>query len=166
MAPIQASPEGTYGTKTRRWVRKLIDSLARRQIDSYRRAGGTGTYGPRRVKWLNRPLVLLITKGARSGLERTVAINGFADGDDAWLVVASNGGSAHHPAWFKNMIQHPDDVWLQVGARKVRVRGESLTGAERDEAYGRIANTITLYAGYPKKTDREIPVVRLTRVAG
>jgi deazaflavin-dependent oxidoreductase (nitroreductase family) len=111
------------------------------------------------------PLVLLNTKGARSGLERTVSVNGFADGDDAWLVVASNGGSATHPAWFKNMVMHPDDICLEVGREKVRVRGDLLTGAEREEAFGRIAKITSSYSGYRTKTDREIPVVRLTRVS-
>jgi deazaflavin-dependent oxidoreductase (nitroreductase family) len=112
------------------------------------------------------PLVLVNTKGARSGLERTVSVNGFADGDDAWLVVASNGGSPMHPAWFKNMVRHPDDIYLEVGSEKVKVRGDLLTGTEREGAFGRIAKITNSYAGYQTKTDREIPVVRLTRVSG
>ncbi|MHB8611690.1 MAG: nitroreductase/quinone reductase family protein [Candidatus Dormibacteraceae bacterium] len=160
MAPIQASPEGTFGTNRRIWLRKLIDSLAKRQIDSYRRTGGTGGM----FRMMNRPLVLLTTQGARSGLERTVSINGIADGDDVWLIVASNGGSARHPAWFKNMVQHPDAIWLEVGSRKMKVRGETLTGKEREEAFGRITKVIGAYTGYLRKTDREIPIVRLTRV--
>jgi deazaflavin-dependent oxidoreductase (nitroreductase family) len=112
------------------------------------------------------PLVLLTTKGAASGLERTVSVNGFADGDDDWLIVASHGGSARHPAWFKNMVKHPDDIWLEVGSRKMKVRGDSLTGKEREGAFSRIANVTNAYAGYQTKTDREIPIVRLTRVSG
>jgi deazaflavin-dependent oxidoreductase (nitroreductase family) len=158
VAPIQESPEGTYGSRTPALLRKLIDSLVKRRIASTRRTGGAGGM-------MNRPLALLTTKGARSGLDRSVVINGIADSDDAWLVVASNGGSARHPAWFKNMVQHPGAIWLEVGSRKMKVRGESLTGKERDEAYSRIAKMIQLYAGDPKKTDRMIPVVRLTRVS-
>jgi deazaflavin-dependent oxidoreductase (nitroreductase family) len=154
-----ASSEGTYGTQRQKWIRGLIDSLAKRQIDSYRRSGGTGGM------FRNRPLVLLTTKGARSGLERTVATNGFADGDDAWLVVASNGGSARHPAWFKNMVQHPDAIWLEVGSRKIKVRGDSLIGKDREEAFSRITKVIKAYGGYQRKTDREIPIVRLTRIS-
>jgi deazaflavin-dependent oxidoreductase (nitroreductase family) len=117
-------------------------------------------------RFIKRPVVLLTTKGARSGLERTVAINAIADGDDAWLVIASHAGSARHPAWFKNMVQHPDAIWLEVGSRKMKVRGDSLTGNEREEAFARIASVIKAYAGYQRKTDREIPIVRLTRVSG
>jgi deazaflavin-dependent oxidoreductase (nitroreductase family) len=157
VGPISASPEGTYGSGTPALVRKLIDSLVKRRIASTRRTGGAGG--------MSRPLALLTTRGAQSGLDRSVVINGIADGDETWLVVASNGGSAHHPAWFRNMVRHPDAIWLEVGGRKMRVQGESLMGKERDEAYNRIAKMIQLYAGYPKKTDRVIPVVRLTRVS-
>ena len=158
--PIQAPPEGTYGAKRVKFLRKLIDSLARRQIESYRRTGGAG----RMFRMMKNPLVLLTTKGARSGLERTVSINGIADGDDAWLVVASDGGSAHHPAWFKNMARHPDDIWLQVGSRRMKVQGDSLTGGEREDAFRRITAVVNAYSGYVRKTDREIPIVRLKRV--
>jgi deazaflavin-dependent oxidoreductase (nitroreductase family) len=159
--PIQATPEGTYGTTRPKWLRKLFDSLVRRQIASYRRNGGMGRMG----RFIKRPIVLLTTTGARSGLERTVAINAIADGDGAWLVIASHAGSASHPAWFKNMVQHPEAIWLEVGSRKMKVRGDSLTGNEREEAFGRITAVIKTYAGYQRKTDREIPIVRLTRLS-
>ena len=112
------------------------------------------------------PVVLLSTKGARSGQERTATLGGFADGDNAWLIVASMGGAAENPAWFNNMVKHPDDMWLEVGTRKMKVRGDSLTGREREEALARIAAISPRYAGYQKKTDREIPIVRLTPVEG
>jgi hypothetical protein len=83
---------------------------------------------------------VLTTRGARSGRERTVSSNGIADGDEAWLIVASNGGSARHPARFKNI-------------------------QERKEAFRRISAVIRAYAGYQRKTDREIPVVHLTRIS-
>jgi deazaflavin-dependent oxidoreductase (nitroreductase family) len=115
---------------------------------------------------MKRPIVLVTTKGGRSGLERTVTLNGFADGEDAWLIVASNSGAATHPAWFLNMVKHPDDIWLEVGSRKMKVSGDSLTGREREEAYARVTNVVKQYAGYVNKTDREIPIVRLTRLSG
>jgi deazaflavin-dependent oxidoreductase (nitroreductase family) len=108
------------------------------------------------------PVVLLTTRGAKSGLERTASLGGFVDGDDAWLVVASNMGSAKHPAWFLNMIKNPDDIWLEVGKRKMKVRGESLKGTAREDAIKRIAAISARYGGYQQKTDRKIPVVRLT----
>ena len=162
--PIEAAPEGTYGTKMPggKFLARLIEPLAKRQIESYRKTGGNS----RMFRMMKRPIVLLTTKGARSGEERTVSLNGFEDGDDAWLIVASKSGSATHPAWFKNMVQHPDAIWLEVGSRKMKVRGDSLTGLERDEAYARIVKLVSSYAGYEKRTDRKIPVVRLTRISG
>jgi deazaflavin-dependent oxidoreductase (nitroreductase family) len=157
---IQASPKGTYGTKIpgRRFLQKLFKPLARTQITAYRRSGGTD----RMSRMMGFPVVLLTTKGARSGLERTTALGGFADGEDAWLVVASNGGAANHPAWFFNMVHNPDDLWLEVGKRRVKVQGESLLGAKRTAAINRIAAISARYGKYQERTDREIPVVRLT----
>jgi len=78
-------------------------------------------------------------------------------------VVASLTGAARHPAWFLNMAKHPDDIWLEVGSERFKVRGESLEGRERAEALARIARISPRYGGYQQKTDREIPIVRLTR---
>jgi len=162
--PIEKTPEGTYGTKMPggKFLARLLEPLAKRQIDSYRKTGGNS----RMFRMMKRPIVLVTTKGARSDLERTVTLNGFADGEDAWLVVAPNSGAATHPAWFLNMVDHPDDIWLEVGSRKMKVSGDSLTGREREEAYALVTNVVKQYAGYVKKTDREIPVVRLTRLSG
>jgi deazaflavin-dependent oxidoreductase (nitroreductase family) len=144
-----------------KWLQRLFEPLVKRGINSYRKTGGTN----RMSRMMGFPVVLLTTKGAKSGVERTVSLGGFEDGDDAWLVVASWGGSAHHPAWFKNMVEHPDEIWLEVGSRRMMVRGDCLTGASREEALGRIAATAARYGGYQKKTDREIPIVRLTRIS-
>jgi deazaflavin-dependent oxidoreductase (nitroreductase family) len=161
--PIHSTPEGTYGTKMPggKVLMKLIEPLAKRQIASYRKTGGNS----RMIRMMKMPVVLLTTKGARSGEERTVTINGFADGDDVWLIVASKGGAATHPAWFRNMVQHPDDIWLEVGSRKMKVRGDTLTGRDREEALAGIVKVLPQYAGYEKKTDRQIPIVRLTRIS-
>jgi hypothetical protein len=63
------------------------------------------------------------------------------------------------------MIKHPDDIWLEVGKRKMKVHAEALTGAAREEAYNRVAAVAPQYGEYPKKTDRMIPVIRLTPVS-
>ena len=74
-------------------------------------------------------------------------LGGFPDGDDTWLVVASKGGSPSHPAWFINLAKHPDQVWLEVGNRKLRVAVESLTGAQREGALARVAGGIVNSCG-------------------
>ena len=143
-------------------LRKLFEPMAKRGIDAYRRSGGKN----RMSTMMGFPMVLLTTKGARSGQERTVQLGGFADGDGAWLVVATDGGSPRHPAWFNNMVKDPDEIWLEVGSRKMKVTGESLHGREREETLARIAAISPRFGGYQKKTDREIPIVRLTRISG
>ena len=161
---ITATPNGTYGTKMPggKFMQKLFEPMAKRGIAAYRRTGGKN----RMSTMMGFPVVLLTTKGAKSGQERTVSIAGFAEGDETWLVIASAGGSHRHPAWFNNMVKHPDDLWLEVGSRKMKVTGESLHGSEREETLARVAVKSPRFGGYQKKTDREIPIVRLTRISG
>ena len=162
--PIQPTPNGTRGMDMPggKLLQKVFEPLAKRHVGAYRKTGGTD----RMSRMMKFPLVLLTTKGAKSGEERVVALGGFQEGDDAWLIVASKGGSKTHPAWLNNMIKHPEDIWLEVGKRKMKVHAEALTGAAREEAYGRVAAEAPNYGEYPKKTDRVIPVIRLTPVSG
>lgn len=111
------------------------------------------------------PIVLITTVGHRTGKEHTHVVGGFSNGDDRWLVVASNGGSASHPAWFINLAKNPDQVWVQVGNRRFRADVESLQEPERGEAYARVVAMAKNYAAYPKMTNREIPVLRVTPAA-
>ena len=109
------------------------------------------------------PVVILTTRGAKTGQTRTSSPRRLCGRRDAWLVAATIGGSARHPAWVLNMAAHPDDIWLEVGTERFKVRGESLEGTERVEALARIAKVASRYGKYQEKTDREIPIVRLTR---
>jgi len=162
--PIQPTPNGTRGVDMPggKLLQKVFEPLAKRHVGAYRKTGGTD----RMSRMMKFPLVLLTTKGAKSGEERVVALGGFQEGDDAWLIVASKGGSKTHPGWLNNMIKHPDDIWLEVGKRKMKVHAEALTGAAREEAYGRVAAEAPNYGEYPRKTDRVIPVIRLTSISG
>jgi deazaflavin-dependent oxidoreductase (nitroreductase family) len=139
---------------------KLFKPLNAVVIRRYRRSGGT-----RGTSRMGFPVVLLTTCGAKTAQMRTTPVGGFADGENSWLVVASLGGAARHPAWFFNMAKNRDDIWLEVGNERFRVRGESLEGQERAEALARIAAIAPRYGTYQQKTDREIPIVRLTREA-
>ena len=161
---IEKTPSGTRGTEMPggKLLQKVLGPLATRHIGAYRKTGGTD----RMSKMMSFPVILLTTKGAKSGAERIVALGGFHEGDDAWIILASKGGSKTHPAWLNNMVAHPDDIWLEVGKRKMKVLAESLRGAEREEAYRRVAAVAPQYGEYPKKTDRVIPVIRLKAVSG
>jgi deazaflavin-dependent oxidoreductase (nitroreductase family) len=139
------------------FLMRLVKPLMDMQISRYRRTAGATP-----PQMMGFPVVLLTTVGAKTGKERTHVLGGFSEGDDAWLVVASNGGSPTHPAWFINLAKNPDKVWIEVGNRKLAVKVDSLKGPEREQALARVAAVAPRYAGYQKKTDREIPVIRLT----
>jgi deazaflavin-dependent oxidoreductase (nitroreductase family) len=158
--PIRIPPAGTRGQKMPPGVgllMKLAKPLMDGQVSRLKRAAG-----PEPPQMMGFPVVLLTTVGAKTGIERAHVLGGFADGDDAWLVVASKSGSATHPAWFINLAKNPDKIWIQVGNRKLAVKAESLKGAARTEALARVAAIAPRYGGYQEKTDREIPVIRLT----
>ena len=159
---IRVSPTGTRGSRFPRSgpLGKLFQFFGRRQVKAYRRGGEEKVSSK-----MGFPVVILTTRGAKTGQTRTSPVGGFADGEHAWLVAATLGGSAHHPAWFLNRAAHPDDIWLEVGSERFKVRGESLEGQERIEALARVAKVSSRYGEYQEKTDREIPIVRLTRVS-
>jgi deazaflavin-dependent oxidoreductase (nitroreductase family) len=108
--------------------------------------------------------LVLTTIGARSGAERTSPVGWFPTGDDdSWLIVASAAGAPKNPAWYYNLAAHPDKVTIEMGGRRIPVTAEQLHGAEREEAWQRITKTAPRFAQYETKTDRELPVIRLTR---
>ena len=157
---IHVGPPGTRGARvpTRGPLAKLFKLIGKRQTQTYRRDGEQ-----RLSRRMGFPVVLLTTRGAKTDLMRTTPVGGFADGENSWLVAASLAGAARHPAWFLNVAKHPDDIWLEVGAERFKVRAESLQGQDRADALGRIAAIAPRYGKYQQKTDREIPIVRLTR---
>ena len=154
---IHIPPRGTRGDRTMEVFMRLLRPFAGREVARYQKI-----QGPEPGKFMGFPVLVLTTLGAKSGKERNTVLGGFPDGHDTWLIIASNSGSATHPAWLHNIAHHPDKVWVQVANRKFQARCESLTGKERDEAYARVARVAPQYAGYPKKTDREIPVLLIT----
>jgi deazaflavin-dependent oxidoreductase (nitroreductase family) len=111
-------------------------------------------------------LLTLTTYGSRSQREHRVSLGYVPDPTHpgAWLVVASFGGATRHPAWYVNMARNPDRIRVTLDGRTFRVRADSLSGTERAEAWNRIVAANHVYAGYQTKTDREIPIVRLTSV--
>jgi deazaflavin-dependent oxidoreductase (nitroreductase family) len=108
-------------------------------------------------------LLYLTTVGAKSGQKRQSTVSRFADGDDSWLIVASAGGSAQNPAWYHNIAAHPDQVWVEFSGKQQRVTPSQLDGQAREQAWQRITQAHPRYRGYQEKTDREIPVIKLTR---
>ncbi|MFD7654349.1 nitroreductase family deazaflavin-dependent oxidoreductase [Actinosynnema sp. NPDC059797] len=105
--------------------------------------------------------LLLTTRGRRTGQPRRTALIYRALGD-AYVVVASNGGSTDHPAWFRNM-QADNTAEVQVAADRFRVRSRVATGEERERLWRLMTEVWPAYDEYTEKTDREIPVVVLER---
>jgi deazaflavin-dependent oxidoreductase (nitroreductase family) len=110
--------------------------------------------------------LVLTTVGAKSGAQRTNPVGWFPGGDDSWLIVASAGGAARNPAWYHNIAAHPDEIRIEVNGQTISVRAEQLHGAERDQAWQQITASAPRFAGYERKTDRELPVIRLVRQSG
>jgi len=105
------------------------------------------------------PLLLLHSIGAKSGEERVSPMMYLPDGD-RYLVFASKAGAPTNPAWYHNLLAHPDAT-IEVGDDIVPVRATELPRAERDEKYAEQAALYPGFADYEKKTDRVIPVVAL-----
>jgi deazaflavin-dependent oxidoreductase (nitroreductase family) len=155
---IRVSAPGSRGMRVPGPLLKIVKLIGKLQVWMYRRSGGQ-----RLSSKMGFPVVLLTTRGAKTGRARTTPVGGFPDEESSWLVVAALAGAARHPAWFFNMARHPDDIWLEVGKERFKVRGETLHGQERAKALARIAAISARFGGYQQKTDREIPIVRLTR---
>ena len=121
------------------------------------------TNGELGFKWKRgSEILLLTTKGRKSGEERTHALI-FREVDGDHVIVASTGGMPTHPAWFVNMEANPDDVEIQVKADVFKVRHRVAEGEERERLWDLMNEVWPDYAAYQKKTDRQIPVVVLSR---
>lgn len=131
------------------WVRK--------HIDRYVESGGEQGH-----EW--RPGVttlLLTTRGRRSGEPRRTALIYQPDGD-RHVIVASNGGSKGHPAWYLNLKSSPE-VEVQVGSDVFKAHARTSSGEERARLWDLMNEIWPDYNSYQQRTDREIPVVVLER---
>ena len=79
---------------------------------------------------------------------------------------ASAAGAARNPAWYHNIAAHPDQVRIEVGGRMIPVTAGQLHGAERDQAWQQVTAATPRFAAYQRKTDRELPVIRLLPRSG
>jgi deazaflavin-dependent oxidoreductase (nitroreductase family) len=129
-----------------RWVNKMAASRIRR----------TG-----KMTGMGFNALILTTVGARSGAQRSNPVGWFPGDDDSWLIVASAAGAARNPAWYHNIAAHPDQVKIELNGRTIPVTAEQLHGADRDQAWQQIATAVPRFAAYQRKTDRELPVIRL-----
>ena len=158
---VTLSPKGTRGTEIPGFAKALMKAGAGLGNLLFNMMGD-------RMKMQGQPLVLLTTIGAKSGKQREALLGRFDDTEHpgAWLVVGSNGGAARHPGWCHNLVANPDQAWATVDKQKTRVRADSVEGAEYQVAWDRIVSLAPGYGSYLEKTDRHIPIIRLTPVEG
>ncbi|MEV7447750.1 nitroreductase/quinone reductase family protein [Streptomyces nigra] len=109
-------------------------------------------------------LLLLTTTGARTGRPHTTPVAYLPDGGERVLVIASAAGSPKHPAWFHNLVAHPE-VTVEAGAFTYPARAVVLEGEERDRAFTRAVEAEPGWAAYQERTERVIPVVALYEIA-
>jgi deazaflavin-dependent oxidoreductase (nitroreductase family) len=145
------TPNGTHGARQPK-AGLLMRWFNGWNMNRIRRKGG---------KVMGMDALVLTTVGRKSGVERSTPVAYFADGNDAWLVAASANGAANNPAWYHNLAAHPDQVRVEVAGRRVAVSAVQLDGQAREEAWRRIKNDLPRFAKYERRTDREIPVIRL-----
>jgi len=107
------------------------------------------------------PSLELTTIGRKSGTPRSVMLTSPLQEGDAYVVVASRGGDDIHPAWFLNLRDNPAVEVTVVGQPKRDMHARVASAEERARMWPIIADKYRNYAGYQKRTKREIPLVLL-----
>jgi deazaflavin-dependent oxidoreductase (nitroreductase family) len=119
------------------------------------------TNGERGHNWRGATILLLSSKGRASGEQRTTPLIYRTDGEH-WVVVASKGGAPKDPSWFRNLEADPE-AQIQVRAEKVPVLAKAAEGDERRRLWALMTEAWPAYDDYQARTEREIPVVVLSR---
>jgi deazaflavin-dependent oxidoreductase (nitroreductase family) len=109
----------------------------------------------------DRPLLLLTTTGARTGLTRTTPMMFVPDGERL-LVIASNAGAPRDPDWFHNLVAYPD-VTVEVTGDTFEATATVLLDEEREPVFAEIVRLYPFFAEHQARAGRDIPVVALTR---
>ena len=128
-------------------------------VDRYLATGGEEGH-----EWVRGTKTLILTtKGRRTGEERQSPLIYGRRGDD-YLVVASKGGHPKPPAWYLNLVAEPN-VTVQVKGERFRAKARTATPDEKPELWRIMTAEWPDYDEYQRKTDRDIPVVVLERIA-
>jgi deazaflavin-dependent oxidoreductase (nitroreductase family) len=135
-------------------IRKYVASGGE---EGYLWHGADGSFAP------GAPILLLTTTGRKSGQARRTALIFGQDGDD-YLIVASKGGAPEHPLWYGNLVANPE-VELQVKADVFKATARTATAEEKTRLWPKMVDVWPDYANYQTRTDRDIPIVILTRAS-
>ena len=141
--------EGDYEPSPAQWVRD--------QVEAYERSGGAegGT-----LRDTGMPVVIVTTKGNKSGKIRKIPLMRVEHGGE-YLLVASMGGAPNNPVWYYNLKADPDTVTVRDGAEVHAVTVRELDGDERAEWWDRAVAAYPPYAEYQTRTERRIPSASL-----
>jgi deazaflavin-dependent oxidoreductase (nitroreductase family) len=107
-------------------------------------------------------LLLMTTKGAKSGKESIVPVAYTKDGEN-FVVVASKGGAPTNPSWYYNLVANPE-ITVEVGKDKFKARAINAEGEERERLFNQHAAEYPQFNDYKAKTTRVIPVFSLERI--
>ncbi len=147
--PVVAFASTSWGS---RFIRVLVP-WDRRVLKATN--GKYTLFGPTTI-----PEMLLTTIGRKSGQPRSSALSFLRDGDRL-LIIGSNFGQDHHPAWSSNLLANPHAT-AAIGGAKVPVMATLLTGDDHDRALQRFCE-YPMYRAYLTRTDRELRLFALTR---
>jgi len=157
---------GPLRFEAERWVSTMVSeqTKARIQHDLDARFGRFGVWlyrvtRGRIVRPWGRRVLVLTTRGRRTGLARSVLLQYFPDGADR-IVVAANSGRPTHPAWYHNLTATPAAT-VEVDGHRLLVRAVELTDAEAKQWWPRVVAIAPSYARIPERTTRRIPLIRL-----
>jgi deazaflavin-dependent oxidoreductase (nitroreductase family) len=109
--------------------------------------------------WQGTQTLLLTTTGRKSGEQRTTPLI-YAPHGDAYMIVASKGGSDAPPAWYLNLNEHPE-VEVQVKGERFKARARTASAEEKPGMWATMASEWPAYDDYQRSTEREIPIVVL-----
>jgi deazaflavin-dependent oxidoreductase (nitroreductase family) len=146
------STNGTRGVRQSK-ANALTIWFNNQAIKRVRRKGG---------KIMGNNLLVLNTIGKKSGAERAVPVGWLPGENGTWLIVASAGGAARNPAWYYNIAANPDKVTIDIDRKNIPVLPEQLHGEDRERTWAAIIAAAPQFARYETKTDRVIPIIRLT----
>ena len=140
-------------------MNEIKDQLAK-AVNVLHRTIFTATRGRIGGRGLGMPVVMLTTTGRKSGQQRTTMLTSPLQEDGKVVLVASYGGDDRHPAWLLNLRENPD-VELTMDGSTRKMRAHVASPDERAELWPRVTKDHANYAGYQRRTEREIPLVVL-----
>jgi F420H(2)-dependent quinone reductase len=144
---------GEYEPSPRKWVRE--------QVERYEATDGREA---NTLLGTHRPVVILTTRGRKSGKIRKFALM-RVEHDGEYALVGSVGGAARHPEWYRNLKADPEALMVQDGAARFDATARELQGEERAIWWQRAVEAYPTYAKYQERTDRQIPVMLAERRA-